>query len=727
VVYSDKVKLLKRTLFDELGASMKIRLTLPAIFAVTLLMTPQLRPAEPKDSYHYPPAKVEPITEKLHGVEVKDPYRWLEDANNAEVKKWVEEENALTRSVLDKLPGREVIHHRLGQLLEIGSISAPTPVKGRYFYSKRAGKENQPIHYVREGLQGKDRVLLDPNTLAKDGATAVDWTFPSHDGKLFVYGLSTNGNEQSTLHIRNVDDGKDLPDVIERTRACSLAWLPDNKGFYYTRFPAPGSVPEGQENYNRHVFLHKLGDDPAKDPKVFGEGRLPEDWPNVALSPDGHWLIVVEEQGWAKAEVYFKDCQKADAKFQPLVEKVEARFDVIARNDRFLVHTNEKAPRYRLMEVDPEKPDRASWKVLIPEEKDVLESVAAVGNSLVAQYSHKATSRAVVFDRDGKKIDDIGLPTLGSLSGLNGEWDGNEAFYAFQSFAMAPTIYRLDLKSKKTDLWQQVKAGIDFDQYEVEQVTYPSKDKTPITMFLAHKKGLQRDGNNPTLLYGYGGFNINLSPAFNASRFLFLEKGGLLAIANLRGGGEYGEKWHEAGMLGNKQNVFDDFIAAAEWLIGQKYTNPKRLGIQGGSNGGLLVGAALTQRPDFFKAVVCQVPLLDMLRYHKFLIARLWIPEFGSPDNADQFKWLEKYSPYHHVKDGAAYPAVLLEAAESDSRVDALHARKMAARLQAATSSSEPILLRLESKAGHGAGKPRAKIVDELTDVYSFLFWQLGM
>ena len=363
----------------------------------------------------------------------------------------------------------------------------------------------------------------------------------------------------------------------------------------------------------------------------------------------------------------------------------------------------------------------------------MLESATAVGDVIVAQYMEKASSRLRLFDRAGKLLQDVPLPTLGAMSGVGAEWDGDELLFGFQSFTAPQTVYRLDLKKPadaKPELWGKVEADVDFSQYEVEQVTYPSKDKTPITMFLAHKKGLKLDGETPTLLYGYGGFNVSMTPVFSSSRFLFLERGGLLAIANLRGGGEYGEDWHQAGMLGKKQNVFDDFIAAAEWLLDHKYTSRDHLVIQGGSNGGLLMGAALTQRPDLFRAVVCQVPLLDMLRYDKFLIARLWIPEYGSAEDADQFKWLSAYSPYQHVKDGTAYPAVLLEAAESDSRVDPLHARKMTARLQAATSSDparKPILLRLETKAGHGQGKPRAKVVEELTDVWSFVFWQLGM
>jgi prolyl oligopeptidase len=686
--------------------------------------------ADEKNPAPYPPSRTEKVVDRLHGTDVPDPYRWLEDGNSAEVKQWVERQNAFTRAVLDELPGRAAIRERLNTLLDIGSIGTPAVAKGRYFYTRRDGKQNQPVLYVREGLQGKDRVLLDPNTLSKEGIVALDWWYPSRDGKLLAYGLSEGGTEQSTLHVRDVETGKDLPDVIERTRACSVAWLPDSKGFYYTRYPQPGSVPRGQENYHRHVYLHLLGADPAKDTKVYGEGRQMEDWPDVRLSPDGRWLVVTVEQGWAKSEIFFKDTQKEGAGFVPLVEKVNALFSAIVRNDRFYVRTNDGAPRYRLYLVDPLKPGREQWKEIIAESKDVLERVAAVGDTLAVEYAVRASSRLRLFDRDGKPLQEVQLPTLGTLAGMGGEWDGTELLYGFQSVTVPPTVYHLDLKTKRSELWQQVKADIDFAAYEVEQVTYRSKDGTPVTMFLAHQKGLRRDGNNPTLLYGYGGFNISLTPSFNPSRFLFLERGGVLAIANLRGGGEYGEEWHQSGMLGKKQNVFDDFLAAAEWLIREKVTRPERLAIQGGSNGGLLVGAALTQRPELFRAVVCQVPLLDMVRYHKFLIARLWIPEYGSADDPEQFQWLYAYSPYHHVKKGTAYPAVLLATAEGDSRVDALHARKMAAALQAATTSpvgEKPILLRLEPKAGHGQGKPRGKVLDELTDVWSFLFWQLGI
>lgn len=666
------------------------------------------------------------VVDHLHGVDIPDPYRWLEDASDPAVKEWVAKENAYTQSVLDRLPGRAEIRERLSALLDIGSVAQPRVAKGHYFYLKREGTQNQPILYVRDGLDGAERVLVDPNAFSKEGLVALDWWYPSEDGRYVAYGLSANGDEKSTLSIRDVATVKDLPDKIAQTRYASVAWLPDSKGFYYTRYPAAGSVPAGEENYHAHVFFHQLGTDAAKDQKIFGEGRPAEELPSVAISPDGRWLVVTASTGWSKTEVYLDDLNQPELKFVPLIEKQEHLYQVTPRNDRLYIVTNEGAPRYRVFTADPQNPARDQWHELIPEGPDILNGIDVVSDTVVGLYMHRAASRLQLFSRDGKPTREVKLPMLGTVAGIGSEWDGHELLFGFQSFTMPTVIYHVDLGNDQMTPWQQVKTDIDLSNYDVSQVEYPSKDGTPISMFLAHKRGLEQNGKNPTLLNAYGGFNISMTPMFSPTRLLFLERGGLIAIPNLRGGGEYGETWHKAGILGNKQNVFDDYIAAAEWLIRERYTDHDHLVIQGGSNGGLLTGAALTQGPDLFRAVVCQVPLLDMLRYDKFKIARLWIPEYGSADNAEQFKWLSAYSPYQHVKDGTAYPAVLLTAAESDSRVDALHARKMAARLQAATTSSQPILLRLETKAGHGAGKPRSKQLDEQTDIWSFTFWQLG-
>ena len=685
----------------------------------------------------YPTTEPRPVVEKLHGVTIADPYRWLEDGDQAEVKAWTERQNAFTKTFLDNLPGRSSIHRQLSKLLEIGRISVAQPAGSRYFYTKRTGTQNQAILYVRDQLNGPDRVLIDPNTLEVDGTIALDWWYPSEDGSLIAYGLSQGGSEESVLHVRDVASAKDLPDTIESTRAASLAWTPDNKGFYYTRYPRVGEklldggrirpATKDDTNYFRHVYFHILGDDPARDRKVFGDGRDKEDWPNVDLSPDGRWLAVTVEKGWSKSEVYLRKTTPEAEKFVPLVEGVEALFSAIVRNDAIYLRTNQGAPRYRVFKVNPETPEKEQWREIISEGEDVLDGIGVVSDTLIGLYMVNASSRLRLFDLAGKQKGQIELPTLGTVSGLGGKWNGSELFYDFSSFTVPPSVYRYDLRKQTSELWQRVQADIDTSLYEVRQVKYLSKDGTPITMFLAHKKGLQRDGQNPALLTGYGGFNVSETPFFGASLFLFLERGGVLALPNLRGGGEYGEAWHQAGMLERKQNVFDDFQAAARWLIAEKYTRPERLAIMGGSNGGLLMGAMVTQCPELFRAVVCQVPLLDMVRYHKFRIARLWIPEYGDPDSAEDFKWLHAYSPYHNVKPGKAYPAMLITAAESDTRVDPLHARKMTALLQAATSSDQPIMLRLETKAGHGAGKPRAKVLDELTDTWTFLFWALGM
>jgi prolyl oligopeptidase len=701
---------------------------------VGLFFSIAIRAESPKKP-NYPPSKTDNTVDVLHGVKVPDPYRWLERGDIPEVKDWTEKQNAFTRSILEPIPQRKKIAGRLNALLDTGTLSVIAPKKGRLFQTRREGKQNQPVLWMTDlTMMGPPDVkaVVDPNTLAQDGTVAMDWWFPSADGLLVAYGLSRNGNEVSTLKVRDTRTLKDLPDTIEFTRACSLAWKPDGKGFYYTRYPTPGTVPAGEEKYHRQVFFHELGTDPAKDPKVFGEGLHAADWPEVALSPNGRWLVVTVQKGWAHSEVYYRDLENVETKFEHLTAGLDAHFVPVVRNERIYLLTNFRAPRFVLYEVDPLKPDFKKWKLILSEDEDVLEGATVIGNQLVGLYLHQASSKLKLFDLIGKLEQDVPLPTLGTISGIGGEWDGNELYFSFQSFTTPPTVFKMDLRPGASKLnvpkiWGQVESSVVSADYQVEQIKYKSKDGTPITMFLTSKKGLKRDGKTPTLLYGYGGFTIKQTPIFNPSRFVFLENGGILAVANLRGGGEYGEAWHEAGMLGKKQNVFDDFIAAGEYLIQEKITDTDHLAIIGGSNGGLLVGAAVTQRPDLFKAAVCQVPLLDMVRYHRFLIAKLWIPEYGSADEDKEFHWLHAYSPYHRVKDGTKYPAILLTAAESDTRVDPLHARKMTARLQAATAADQPILLRLETKAGHGVGKPRGKVLEEQTDIWSFLFWQLGM
>ncbi len=678
-----------------------------------------------------PLAPQKPVEEVVQGHKLTDRYRWLENSGDHEAQQWVSDELAYTRGVLDPLPGREQLHKRLGELLSIGTISAPQIGGKYYFYTRREGTQNQPVLLVREGLAGEDRALVDVNQLAADGTVALDWWTPSEDGKYVAYGTSPSGSEMSTLHVIETATGELLTESIERTRAASIAWKLDNSGFYYTRYPKKGDVAEGQEVYNRHVFYHALGSEPAKDPVIFGEGRDPEDWPEVDLSNDGRWLVITVAQGWTKTELYLQDLQAATPPVR-ITEGKNFLYSGQLFNGKLLITTNEDAPRYRQFVAEASAPSRANWKEIIPQNDAVLQGVAVVNGLLLAQYEKNASSQLKLFDVDGKLRGDVGMPAIGSVVGLGGKWNRKEVFFAFHSFTIPDSIFQIDLATRGTSLWNKVDApGIDPAKYQVEQVWFNSKDGTRVPMFVFHKKGLELNGKNPTLLTGYGGFNVSLTPNFVGDRYLWLEHGGVFAVANLRGGAEFGEDWHRAGMLDKKQNVFDDFIAAAEFLISQKYTDKNHLAIRGGSNGGLLMGAAFTQRPDLYRAVVCQVPLLDMLRYQNFQIAKLWVPEYGSAEDPKQFDWLYAYSPYHHVKQGTEYPAILFMTADTDTRVDPMHAKKMAALMQTEAgnghSRERPILLRIDTKAGHGAGKPIAKQVEDLTDIYSFLFWQLGM
>src|SRR3989440_2478939 len=694
-----------------------------------------------------PKAKVEVVEETIHGRKIADSYRWLEDSNSAGTQEYVREQLAYTRSILDPLPGRAQIHQRLKELLSIGTIGTPQIGGKCYFYTRREGSQNQPLLLVREGVHGKDRTLVDVNQMAADGTIALDWWFPSEDGKYVAYGTSTSGSEESTLRVVETASGKVLPDTLERTRFASIAWKKDNSGFYYTRHPKKGEVPPGEEVYHVKIFYHTLGSDPAKDPLIFGEGRKMEDVPQVQLADDDdRWLLITVFEGWAKSEMYLQDLKAGTAPVE-ITSGKNFLYNGEVFKGKLYILTNEDAPRFHVFVVDAANPKRESWKEIIPQTDAVLESGAILDGKIFAQYEKNASSLLKLFALHGKPVSDIPMPTIGSVTGIGGKWTRREAFFGFHSFTVPPSVYQVDLSvalasrrlvtpggdtdaTLKTALWDKVDApGINPADYEMQQVWFTSKDGTKVPMFVFHKKGLDLNGKNPTLLTGYGGFNISETPSFVPGRYVWLEHGGVFAVANLRGGAEFGEDWHRAGMLDKKQNVFDDFISAAEFLVADKITDKDHLAIQGGSNGGLLMGAAFTQRPELFRAVVCQVPLLDMLRYQNFQIAKLWIPEYGSAEDPKQFEWLYAYSPYHHVKLGTLYPAVMFMTADGDTRVDPMHAKKMAALMQtqAANGPERPILLRIEPKAGHGAGKPISKVIEENTDIYSFLFWQLGV
>ncbi len=716
--------------------SLAIFLLIIGIFTLAFVNHSQADDSRPADSTPTisigpPKAKVAPVEDTIHGHKIVDPYRYLENPNDPDARLYVEEELNYTRSVLDPLPGRDKINARLSQLLMIGTVGAPQMGGKYYFHTRREGNQNQPILYVRDSLTGEDKVLVDANQMSTDGTVALDWWYASEDGKYVAYGTSPSGSEVSTLHVIETATGKVLLDSIERTRAASLAWKHDNSGFFYTRYPKKGDVPAGQEVYYRHVFYHALGTDPAQDPHIFGEGRNPESWPNVNLSDDGRWLLIDEEHGWTKTQLFLQDLTTKNPPVEITVGK-DFQYTGDFFEGKLYITSNEDAPRYRVFVADTANPRRENWKEIIPQSDAVLQNASVTGGKLLAQYEHNATSELKLFALDGKKLADIPLPEIGNVFAVSGRYDRNEIFFGFQSFTVPPLVYRVDLTGIQSTLWANVDApSIDPSQYDVQQVWYRSKDGTKVPMFIVSKKGIEKNGKNPTLLTGYGGFNISETPSFSRSAYLWMEHGGIYAVANLRGGAEFGEEWHRAGMLEKKQNVFDDFIAAGEYLIAQKYTDKDHLAIQGGSNGGLLMGVMITQRPDLFRAVICQVPLLDMLRYQNFQIAKLWIPEYGSADDANQFNWLYAYSPYHHVKPGVEYPAILFMTGDTDTRVDPMHAKKMAALLQAeaknGASQQKPILLRIETKAGHGQGKPVTKQIEESTNVYSFLFWQLGV
>jgi prolyl oligopeptidase len=686
-----------------------------------------------------PKAKVAPVEDTVQGHKIVDRYRYLEDPNDPDTKLYVEQELSYTRAILDPLPGRDKINARLSQLLEIGTVGAPQMGGKYYIHTRREGNQNQPILYVREGVNGggddrlaeKDRVLVDVNKMSTDGTVALDWWFAAEDGKYVAYGTSASGSEESTLRIVESATGKVLPDTIDRTRFASVAWMKDSSAFYYTRHPKKGEVPDGEEVYHVKVFYHQIGSDPAQDPLIFGEGRKPQDVPSVTLSEDDRWLLIDVGEGWTKTEMYLQDLQSKNPPLEITTGK-DFLYDADFFAGKLYITTNEDAPHFRVFVADASNPKRENWKELIPQTDAVLQGASVTGGKLLAQYEHNVASELKLFGLDGKKFADIPLPAIGAVFSASGRYDRNEMFFGFQSFTVPPSIYRVDLTDVKSALWAKVDApSIDPSAYDVRQVWYTSKDGTKIPMFVVSKKGIEKNGKNPTLLTGYGGFNISMTPTFDRSMFLWMEHGGIYAVANLRGGSEFGEDWHRAGMLDKKQSVFDDFIAAGEYLIAQKYTDRDHLAISGGSNGGLLMGAMITQRPELFRAVVCQVPLLDMLRYQNFQIAKLWIPEYGSADDAKQFDWLYAYSPYHHVKPGQEYPAILFMTGDTDTRVDPMHAKKMAALMQAeaknGSSEERPILLWIDTKAGHGQGKPVVKQIEERTDMYSFLFWQLGI
>jgi prolyl oligopeptidase len=686
-------------------------------------------PEKPAPVRPWPTTHKVDVADTLHGRSIKDPYRWLEDENSPEVQQWMAAQDRYARDELAKLHGRDDLAARLKQLFYFDAIGAPVHRTPRFFYTRKHADKEKSVVYWKTGEKGAEQVLFDPNTWSEDGSKGLHGWFPSYDGKRVAYLVSEHNSDETVMHVRDVASGKDLPDVIEGTKYAGASWTPDGRGFYYTWVPpVGGAVTVADRPGFAELRMHVLGTDAAKDVIVREATHDAGTFHAVALSRDGHWLIAIVQHGWNSSDIYFKDPRKPSTPWQTLVEGVPAMFDVDVWRDRFYVRTNDGAPRYRVYMVDPKHPAREAWKEIVPESADAaLQNISVVGEHLVLDYLHSAASELVVHDLDGKLLHKIEVPPLGTANGVTGNPDEDTAYVSYTSFTEPSVIYKTSIKTGKVDEWAKVKLPVDTSTMVTEQVFYPSADGTKISMFLIHGKDLKKDGKAPTILYGYGGFNVSLTPSFSSSRAVWLEHGGLYAIPNLRGGGEYGEEWHKAGMLLKKQNVFDDFAGAARYLIDQGWTSADHLAIWGGSNGGLLVGTAVTQHPELYRAVMCGVPLLDMLRYHLFGSGKTWVPEYGSADDSEQFAALWAYSPYRRTIDEGPrkYPAILFDSSDHDDRVDPLHARKLAAALQAAQTGDAPILLRIERNAGHGGADMVKQQVDKFADEFAFLLSQL--
>ncbi|MEN3037643.1 MAG: prolyl oligopeptidase family serine peptidase [Candidatus Kryptonium sp.] len=680
---------------------------------------------------NYPQTKTVDVVENYHGFKVADPYRWLEDFNSEEVKRWVDAQNKLTFEYIRSVVFYDKIKKRLTELMNYPRVSVPTKAGDRYFFFKNDGLQNQSVLYMRESLKGKDKLVIDPNKFSEDGTIALMNLSYSRDGRFLAYGISVSGSDWQEIRIRDIATGKDFDEVLKWCKFSSIAWLPDNSGFYYNRFPEPGTVPkEDENNYNR-VYFHKLGTPQSEDKLVYERPDAKELNFYPSITEDGKYLILTVTHGTSpKNRIYYRELNST-GDFIRLLDEADASYDFIGNNGSvFYFVTDLNAPRYKIIAIDVKNPDRRNWKDVIPQHKKAVISDARIINDhFVVVYNEDVKHRIEIFSLDGKFIKEIKLPGSGTVSGLSGKQKDKEMFFGFTSFLYPLNVYRYDFRTGKLELFFETKlTGFNPNDYEVKQIFYESKDGTRIPMYIVHKRNLQLDGNNPALLYGYGGFNISIMPSFSAIRLLWLEIGGIYAVANLRGGSEYGEEWHQAGMLDRKQNVFNDFISAGEWLIKNGYTNSKKLVINGRSNGGLLVAACMVQRPDLYGAVVCEVPVIDMLRYHKFTVGRYWIPEYGNAEaNPEHFKFLYAYSPLHNVKKGTVYPPTLITTADHDDRVVPSHAYKFTATLQSANGGDTPILLRVETKAGHGAGKPTSKVIEEQTDIYAFLFKVLGI
>ena len=672
---------------------------------------------------NYPTTKKVDQIDKYHDTEIKDEYRWLEDDNAEDTKAWVGEQNTVTKGYLDQIPFRKKIRERYEELYNYPKLSSPFKAGAYYFFYKNDGLQNQSVIYYQKGLDGKPEVFIDPNALSEEGTTAISLAGFSNDNKYVVYSRQDAGSDWQKFYVMEVATKKQLSDELEWVKFSGASWKGD--GFFYSRYPAPKEGAEfSGDNRNHSVYFHKLGDDQSKDQLVYEDPKNPNTYHYGRVTEDQRFFVLYAAPGTDGYAVYYKDLDKKDSKFVTLFEGYKNKSSVVHNiGDKMLVQTDIDAPKYRMIELDIKNPDQKNWKEIIPETDNLLRGISKGGGKLFASYLQDATTRIYQYDYNGSNKKEMKLPGLGSAFGFNGKEEDNTLFYTFTSFTYPGTIFRYDVKNGTSEEFYQTELKFNPKDYIEKQIFYTSKDGTKVPMFIVHAKDLKLDGTAPTYLYAYGGFNVSLTPSFSTSRILLLENGGVFAMPNLRGGGEYGEDWHKGGMLQNKQNVFDDFIAAGEYLIGNNYTSKDKLAIAGGSNGGLLVGAAMTQRPDLFAVALPAVGVMDMLRYHKFTVGKGWIPEYGSSDNPEDFKNLLSYSPLHNLKEGTEYPATMITTADHDDRVVPAHSFKFAAKLQETHKGENPVLIRVETNAGHGAGKPTSKIIDEQADIWSFVFY----
>lgn len=679
---------------------------------------------------NYPQTPTVDQVDDYHGTPVADPYRWLEDVDSPQTRAWIAAQNEVTRGYLEAIGERSAFAARLTGLWDYAKYSAPVKEGGRTFFSKNDGLQPQAVLYVQDAPDAEPRVLLDPNSLSPDGTIALGGTGISRDGRFLAWSTSVSGSDWRTWYVRDITTGKDLPDRVQWSKFSGAAWDRSAEGFYYSRYDAPrqGEALEGA-NYYQRLWYHRLGTTQDRDVLVYERPDQKEWGLGGAVSDDGRYLLITVWQGTSRNNrLYYKDLADKSKVIHRLFDAGDASYEFVGNDGAvFFIRTNKDAPRERIIAVDLDDPSPVRWRTIVPEGPDPIDGASLLDHSLVVTFMHDVAAVVRRYALDGKEIGTIDLPGLGAVGGFAGHPEDAETYYTFDSYLNPNETYHYDFRTGRSTLFRKPDIRFDFSPYLTTQVFFSSRDGTRVPMFIVHRRDLKLDGSNPTLLYGYGGFNVSLQPGFSATLLPWLEKGGVYAVANLRGGGEYGEDWHQGGMLKHKQNVFDDFIAAAEYLVQEKYTSPQRLAIHGGSNGGLLVGAVINQRPDLFAAAVPAVGVMDMLRFQKFTIGWAWTSDYGSSDDPDMFRVLHAYSPYHNLKPGTRYPAVLVTTADHDDRVVPGHSFKYAARLQACQAGGRPALIRIQTKAGHGAGKPTAMVIEETADLYAFLWKTLGM